>query len=39
MTPAMRLTLDSPTSHYQPGEQLRGRFMVDSAQRVGRSSR
>ena len=31
MTPAMRLTLDSPTAHYQPGEQLRGRFMVDSA--------
>jgi hypothetical protein len=33
MTPAaIRLTLDSPTAHYQPGERLTGRFMVDSSQ-------
>ena len=26
---AIRLTLDSPTAHYQPGERLTGRYMVD----------
>jgi hypothetical protein len=32
MTPAaIRLTLDSPSGHYHPGERLTGRFMVDSS--------
>jgi hypothetical protein len=29
---AIRLTLDSATSHYQPGERLSGRYMVDGSQ-------
>ena len=33
MTPsAIRLTLDSPTAHYQPGDRLTGRFMIEAAQ-------
>jgi hypothetical protein len=28
----IRLTLDSPNGHYQPGEQLSGRYMVDGSQ-------
>jgi hypothetical protein len=28
----IRLTLDSPTSHYQPGDQLTGRYMVEGTQ-------
>jgi hypothetical protein len=28
----IRLTLDSPSSHYQPGERLSGRYMVDGSQ-------
>jgi hypothetical protein len=28
-TPSVRLTLDEPSAHYQPGERLSGRFMVD----------
>jgi len=33
MTPtAIRLTLDSPTAQYQPGDRLTGRFMVDGTQ-------
>ena len=31
-TPAVRLTLDAPTAHYRPGEQLAGRFMIDGGQ-------
>jgi hypothetical protein len=32
MTPsAIRLTLDSPTAHYQPGDRLTGRFSVDGS--------
>ena len=31
-TPSVRLTLDAPTAHYQPGDQLIGRFMVDGTQ-------
>jgi hypothetical protein len=32
MTPAaVRLTLDSPTAHYQPGERLTGRFAMESS--------
>ena len=33
--PAIRLALDSPTAHYQPGQQLTGRFMVDSGHALG----
>ena len=29
---AVRLTLDSASSHYQPGERLSGRYMVDGSQ-------
>ncbi len=33
MTPsAIRITFDSPTGHYQPGERLTGRYMVESTQ-------
>jgi len=28
----IRLTLDSASSHYQPGERLSGRYMVDGSQ-------
>ena len=28
----IRLTLDSPNGHYQPGERLSGRYMVDGSQ-------
>ena len=36
MTPTpIRLTLDSPTAHYQPGDRLTGRFMVDGTQPAG----
>jgi hypothetical protein len=28
----IRLTLDSPSGHYQPGERLSGRYMVDGSQ-------
>jgi hypothetical protein len=28
---SVRLTLDSATAHYQPGERLTGRFVVDSS--------
>jgi hypothetical protein len=28
----IRLTLDSPAAHYQPGDRLTGRFMVDGPQ-------
>jgi hypothetical protein len=28
-TPVVRLTLDEPHGHYQPGQRLTGRFMVD----------
>ena len=27
----IRLTLDAPTAHYQPGERLTGRYMVDGS--------
>src|SRR5262245_39703372 len=30
--PIVRLTLDGPTDHYRPGDQLSGRFLVDGAQ-------
>jgi hypothetical protein len=29
---AIRLTLDSPDAHYQPGDPLTGRFMIDATQ-------
>jgi hypothetical protein len=29
--PLVRLTLDAPAGHYQPGDRLSGRFMVDGA--------
>jgi hypothetical protein len=32
MTSSLRLTLDSPTRHYQPGERLTGRYMVENSQ-------
>ena len=32
MHPTIRLTLDSPTAHYQPGGRVTGRFMVDAMQ-------
>jgi hypothetical protein len=32
---AIRLTLDSPTAHYEPGQRLTGRFMLDGAQAWG----
>jgi hypothetical protein len=36
MAPAViRITLDSPTAHFQPGDRLNGRFMVDAAQLSG----
>ncbi len=28
----IQVTLDSPTAHYQPGDRLTGRFMVDGTQ-------
>jgi hypothetical protein len=31
-TPAIRLTFDSPTGQYQPGDRLSGRFVVEGAQ-------
>jgi hypothetical protein len=31
MPTAIRLVLDSQTSHYQPGERLTGRFMIDGS--------
>lgn len=31
-TPAIRITFDAPAAHYQPGERLTGRFMVEDAQ-------
>ena len=34
--PLVRLTLDAPTAHYRPGDQLTGRFMVDGTQPTGR---
>jgi hypothetical protein len=27
--PAIRITFDSPTGHYQPGDRLTGRYMVE----------
>lgn len=30
--PSVRLTLDSPSALYRPGDQLSGRFMVDGTQ-------
>jgi hypothetical protein len=36
MNPAsIRLSLDSPTAHFQPGERLTGRFMVESTHAYG----
>jgi hypothetical protein len=32
---AVRLTLDSPTVQYQPGDRLSGRYLVDGAQVFG----
>ena len=32
---AIRLTLDSPAAHFQPGERLTGRFMLDSSHAFG----
>jgi hypothetical protein len=29
---AIRLTLDSPDAHYQPGDRLVGRYMIDATQ-------
>ena len=31
-TPAIRITFDSPTAHYQPGDRLSGRFIVEGTQ-------
>jgi hypothetical protein len=31
-SPVVRLTLDEPSGHYQPGQRLTGRFMVDGTQ-------
>jgi hypothetical protein len=31
-SPLVRLTLDEPAAHYQPGQRLTGRFMVDGTQ-------
>jgi hypothetical protein len=28
-TPTVRITLDSPTAHYQPGDRVTGRFMME----------
>jgi hypothetical protein len=30
--PTVRLTLDAPTVHFRPGDQLAGRFMIDGGQ-------
>lgn len=30
--PAIRITFDSPSAHYQPGDRLSGRFMVEGTQ-------
>ncbi len=31
-TPAIRITFDAPAAHYQPGERLTGRYMVEDTQ-------
>src|SRR4051794_38403766 len=31
-TPAIRITFDSPSAHYQPGDRLSGRYMVEGTQ-------
>ncbi len=30
--PAIRMTLEKPTGHYQPGDRLAGRYMIEGAQ-------
>ena len=32
MAATIRLTLDAPTSHYQPGDRLTGRYMIEGTQ-------
>lgn len=32
LLPTIRITLDSPAGHYQPGEQLAGRITIDGTQ-------
>lgn len=31
-TPAIRITFDSPSAHYQPGDRLAGRYTVEGTQ-------
>ena len=31
-TPVIRITFDAPTAHYQPGDRLSGRYLVEGSQ-------